>query len=446
MDSNLKFKLFNKKANAATFVFVMAAFILLYMVLLPQDVVEDVIDLNMDGQNNVNYDEYDDYNTYKSSSKKILIDDAPGPLSDDGRTDYEYQIPSVTIFRTTESSLMAEENPFIIKNGWFVTKFKVLEFEIEDGDLVNNFLLSYNAPRREGILNIKVNDVSVYEKKISVESPEPVKIPLNKLKEGTNKIEFSVSSVGLAFWAVNEMSFENINLYADLTDATRESTKSTVYIPKSQTNIEEADLKFVPECNIATTGSLKVKLNGFELSNTVPDCGSLNLIPIDPNLIKEGSNSLEFETSKGSYLVDRIKINTELREESSPTYYFYIDNDLWSDIKETKYIANLSMKFLIPEDHYIDLKVNVNNENFGIYEYNEEYSSGRIIIDEYNYTTEGYEEGNYFRVMDQLLRKGNNVIRLEPQDDVDIISIKLEVQKLRKSKNSNNDGDQDRFN
>lgn len=444
MDSNSKFNLFNKKANAATFVFVMAGFILLYVLLLPEDIVDDVVDLRTDYDYSSKDDDFVEY-TYKSPSKKILIEDSPGPLSEDGRTDYEYLVPSVTIFRTTESSTIAEENPFFIKNGWFVTKSKVMEFEIDDEDLVNNFLLSYNVPTREGILFIKVNGVSVYEKEIKVESPEPVKIPLSKLKEGTNEIEFSVSSVGLAFWSVNEMSFENIKLYADLTDATRESTKSTVFIPKSQMDISEAKLKFVPECNIATAGLLKVKLNGNVLSYAVPDCGSLNVISIDPDMIIEGSNILEFETTQGSYLVDRIKITTELREKSNPTYYFYIDGDTWEDIKEVKYIANLSMKFLVPEDHYIDMKVNINNEHFGIYEYDETYSSERVLIDEYNYTTEGYNEGNYFKVLDNILRKGNNVIRLEPQDDVDIISIKLEVQKLDKYKGSDDDGDRNRF-
>ncbi|MBW3021177.1 hypothetical protein KY334_07820, partial [Candidatus Woesearchaeota archaeon] len=119
-----------------------------------------------------------------------------------------------------------------------------------------------------------------------------------------------------------------------------------------------------------------------------------------------------------------------------PTYYFYIDNDLWEDIEDVKYVANLSFDFLIPQDHHIEMKVNINGRNFGIREFDDSYSSGIIKNGDYEYSTVGYDEGLYFKIIDDYLEQGDNYIRLEPLDDVDIVEVKLEVDKLSKVRSS----------
>ncbi|MBW2998440.1 hypothetical protein KY321_02775 [Candidatus Woesearchaeota archaeon] len=426
-----------KKGNAATFVFVLAALILVYVVLVPQESLEGIVDLDtQSSQENILDD--NDYNSGErvSSSKRLLISDVPGFITDDGRLEFDYNIPSVTIFRTTESGLIQEENPFFIKNGWFTKKEKDLSFEIENLELVDNFLVSFNAPVHEGSLFVKLNGNIVYEKKLDAESPEPIKLPKRLLKQGANNLTLSASSVGLAFWRANDVSFENFKIFADVTDDSRDQTQSTFNIPTERMNIKRSDLKFIPECDVSTAGLLKVRLNGEVLSYNVPDCGSVNEISLDPALLISGTNTVEFETSAGSYLVDLIKVKTYLRKSQSPTYYFDIDSDLWEDIEETKDIAHLSFEFLLPSDHHIEMKVNVNGRNFGIREFGDSYSTGVITDDEYNYSTVGYSEGKYYKVIDNYLKKGDNYIRLEPLDDVDIVDVRLEIEKLKKVRSS----------
>ncbi|MBW3020759.1 hypothetical protein KY334_05660, partial [Candidatus Woesearchaeota archaeon] len=348
-----------KKGNAATFVFVLAALIMVYVLLVPQESLDGVIDIN-DHSSYSNTPNDEDYYAGGriATSKRLLIEDTPGFITDDGRLEFDYTMPSVTIFRTTESNTIHEENPFFIKNGWFSKKEKEISFQIEDLDLVDNFLVSFNVPVHEGSLFVSLNDKIIYEKELNAESPEPIKLPKQDLKKGDNVLKLQASSVGLAFWRANDVSFENFKIFADVTDDTRDSTKSTFFLPRERLNIKKADLKFIPECDVKTAGLLKVSLNENLLSYSVPDCGSVNTISLEPSVLKDGINTLELETSGGSYLVDLIKVKTELRESKFPTYYFYIDNDLWEDIEDVKYVANLSFDFLIPQDHHIEMKVN----------------------------------------------------------------------------------------
>jgi len=378
------------------------------------------------------------YNSGNTYTKKVLLSDSPGNLVSEGRRDFEYEIAPQYISRDKNSKKLAEENVFSLSSSVFSESKGAMRFKVTDEDLVDHLLISFNAPVREGILIVKLNDKIIFQKTITHETPSPIKISKDDLKLGLNELQFSVSSSGFKFWKSNNFEMEHIIIYADVVDTSKQSTLNKFYIPKSKIDIESAKIKFVPECEISKVGKLKVRLNGHLLSQSIPECGVLNTIELDPSLIISGMNSLEFETDSGSYLIDQIKLKTVLREKSNPTYYIYIDESLWEDIQEPSYIANLSLDFLVPEDHYIDMKINVNNEIFGVYEYDKSYSSGNVIDGKYNYSTIGYDKGHFFKVIDSMLQKGNNVIRLEPQDDVDIINVKLKIDKIDKYKSYKN--------
>lgn len=385
---------------AAVLVFIFAVLLILYILLIPASNREEI--LNIDGVNGGTS------NSTLSKDKDIILEEEPGAITKEGRSEYEYDVPSISLSSTTGAEVIKEENPFIIKNGWFVKKTKTIEFEVENKETISNLILSFNTIKREGTLIIKLNDVVIYEKAIDKYNADPVIIPKTNLKTGLNTLELSTSSVGLAFWTANKYSFENIKLLGDVTDISGLKTEEVFFIPNSRINIESGNLKFVPECETSKIGKLNIDLNGRRLLSAIPDCKVLNSIIVPPNYFEDGVNSLRFETEKGTYLVDGIYIKTELKDRVLPTYFFNIDDDQWKDIDSVNFFANLTVDFLVPEDKYINMKITINNRDFGVYQRDSEFTKN---IDDY-------------------LQDGNNVIRLVPETDVDVIKLKIGVQEI----------------
>ena len=255
-----------------------------------------------------------------TTSSRVLLDVSPGRIEEEGRTQYEYNLPSVRLVRTTDAEIVKKENPFIIKNSWFEKKPKQIEFEIADKDNINNLLLSFNTLKNEGTLAVKLNTQVIYEKDINQYNSDPIILPKEKLTNGINRLEFSTSSVGVAFWNANEYAFENVKILADITDVSGQDTKTVFNILDSRDNINEARLIFVPECESTNTGRLRIRINADEIFSAVPDCNVLNTVLVPPTYIETGINEVGFKTEKGTYLVDRIKVKTDLKEKREPKF------------------------------------------------------------------------------------------------------------------------------
>lgn len=402
----MKSGILNKKgdgAMASSVIIIFAVLLMVYILLLPEDSRNDLLDLD-DGNGNGNYNS-------STTSKRLLLDESPGTIDNQGRTQYDYTIPSLRIITKTDAKVIKEENPFITKNGWFTKKEKIIEFEVEDKKNTDNLIVSFNTVKREGLLTAKLNDNLIYEKQITQYNADPIKISKEELNSGVNKLELLPSSVGIKFWSVNEYSIEGMKIMADVTDVSRQEAESVFYITDSRDNIDSATLKFVPECTTADVGKLTVMVNNNQVSSAVPDCKTMNSIILDPRFLVAGVNTVQANAEKGNFLLDQIKIRTELKQKRQPKYYFYIDNDKWDDIKSSDYVANFTMKFLVPQDDYIDMKVTINNMDFGIHQRNETFE----------------------KTVDTYLQKGNNVIQLSTKEGTsDVISMKLEIKKVKK--------------
>ena len=66
--------------------------------------------------------------------------------------------------------------------------------------------------------------------------------------------------------------------------------------------------------------------------SSVPDCGTPYPMSFSPfNLIK-GENKLTFRSDDGRYLINQIKITTDLKDQPSYTYFFSLDSNDLKDI------------------------------------------------------------------------------------------------------------------
>ena len=377
---------------AAGLVAIIAGLIILYILFLEPAERADLLS-DEDG----NGDEEEDIN--------ILLDEDVGRLDYLRGDEFEIDIPSFKLYKTTNAKEIEIFNDFSIRKGWFDEKTVEKSFFIDDLDNTNNIILSFVVKKHSGVLSIDLNDNNIYESLVTTQNVEPIKLRKQYLSEGENTLKLGVSGVGLVFWKTNEYNFENVKVIGDITDVSRQKTRNIFTIePWKYNNLERATLKFHPDCRQGEVGVLDVMVNDINVFSGVPDCGMLNRYEIPVGALDAGINDVIFMTNKGIYLVDLIKINLELEELTSPLYWFEISKDQMENITDDISDVNLTLEF-VDDDENKELDINVNGH--------------MRRIDQ--------EEAFYVKQINSWVEEGRNYVKLIPKTTVDIVNIKIEL-------------------
>ncbi|MGM5484647.1 MAG: hypothetical protein ACQEP1_02125 [Nanobdellota archaeon] len=395
--------------GAAALVGLIALAIILYILFLPANVREDLLEEDIEGpsEDQVDYKELNEVEVMRKRPGRLDINDIKECMSNE----CSHEISSFTLYRSTDSNTIKEENPFIIKNNIMKEKTHEMTFEIPDPENTKDVRLGFISNKNEGILTIELNGNIIYEKDIEEYNPNPIELPGEMLSEA-NTLKFSVSSVGARFWKTNEYSLENVRVIGDITDLSKQDSKNTFFVSGSEANnVERAKLKFSPNCEQSRVGKLQIKLNSRELYYGIPDCQMLNVIDFPPTYVEQGENELLFKTDKGDYLIDLIEVRTDLKDIDYPVYYFDL-KDNYEEIVNGELSANVSFEFVTNDDY--DLIMNVNGYKRQIRSEDEEYS--RIIPADHL-----KEEDNWMKLKPdgQRIEVAEMVLRLVPEYDAD---------------------------
>jgi hypothetical protein len=385
--------------QAAVLVLVILIAIVLYVLLVPGPVREDLLrgnDSTSTGSGSAS----------TSPSKVIILEEHPGTIDIVTQREFIHDVPSFNLFKTTDSEELKRVNPFYISSGFFGKKTKKINFDLSSPELTHNVMLSFAASRPTGILAITLNNNVIFESNVQNYNVEPVLLEPELLGKN-NYLEFSVSGVGWQFWRQNEYSIENLRITGDITDISRRQSTTTFLVTRTEkNNVEKVYLKFNPNCNPSDTGDLTVDLNERTVFSGVPDCGILNIHELAPTTLIEGENTLSFSTDKGSYLVDLITVETRLKDNPAPIYYFELTDDQYKKAIRDEYLLNLSLEF-VDDSNFKEGTVTVNGKDTMIYT----------------------KERVWNRIIDPFLQQGQNSLKLTPKDTMDIVSLKLTLQK-----------------
>jgi len=140
---------------------------------------------------------------------------------------------NIFLFETTNAKELEKINSFIIRNGWFDDKNKIIKFNIDDLKNTENIILSFKTPKHEGILTIKLNNEIIYENDITSETVAPISLSKNIILE-SNTFELSVSSVGIKFWKTNEYSFDDMKIIGDISDKSKQESENIFYFDRNR--------------------------------------------------------------------------------------------------------------------------------------------------------------------------------------------------------------------
>jgi len=381
-------------SQAAVLIMLITIAIVIYIMFLPVDERRDILGDDDDSDDNND----DDDGEVDFIYNETLIKESIGRLDYIARDNYEHDIPSLNLLSRTDAEILKKTSPFVIRNNWFEKKFETMQFDLENSENTDNLQLSFTAKKHRGILQIKLNDEKIFEGEFDSPTVEPILLPKEKLNS-INHIEFSVSSVGFAFWKTNMFSFENLMITGDITDKSGYDSKNIFTVSSTEFyNLEKAELWFSTDCSPNDIGKLHIKINGEVIYSGIPDCGQINP-PVDiTDSITPKKNEIRFQNDRGQMLVDQIRIKTELKELPYPVFYFDISDEQLADIEDGDADLNLTIKFT---DDY-------------------NYKEARVYINGVRtYMTTRDEE--YVANLKPFAEEGTNSIKVEPYgDELDI--------------------------
>lgn len=389
----------NKKAQttgtgAATLVALIALLILFYLLFIPPSVRDELLEGNISDTNS--------HSEVLRSNGTFLLE-SPGTLTDISTSEIEHKVPNINLFATSEAKLLDDYPSVYIKSNMITKKTVNVTFEIDDLEHTDHVLLSFNSKQRVGNLIIHVNGVELYNSRLESANINPIELKTKFLKDGENTLDFSVSSVGFAFWKSNSYDLTNIQITADVTDVSEQKSKNIFIVSTTENNnLDRSIVRFTPECVEKDVGLLEVMVNGHEIYSAVPECGVRSAIEVQPNRFRSGENNIMFRTEKGNYLVDLISITSELKEPIQPVYYFDINQTVLDDVATDVY--DVVLKITFADDV--------------------EYKEGTVVIDGRETGISQYEK-EYRNVINEDLLKGNNAIKIMPDSQLDIVRLEV---------------------
>jgi hypothetical protein len=334
----------------------------------------------------------------------VLMTQEPGRLTNIADTEITYDLPSFNLFTRTDATVLTELDSIYVSKSLFDEQFRNITFKIDSFEDTDNYVLSFTAPKRSGILTIQLNGYTIMSNELSTQSPGSIKLSKDLLKP-ENTLVFRVSGPGIEFWKSNEYLLQDMKITADVTDSSSHENKQIVLVTEQQKeNLESFELSFIIDCKSSDVSPLEIYLNKRLIYSSVPDCGGRIKVPaVDESRLRQGENDLTFMTDKGSYLLYGIETTLNLKKPIFPTYFFTLNTDTYNKIKAGT--ADINVTILFTND--VDRKKATVSVN-GMF----------TDLDTY--------DNSYSRLINSFVREGNNAVEIQPKVDIlDILELKI---------------------
>ncbi len=377
-------------SNVAVFVLLLGLFLAIYVLLLPPEDREALLYNNSVSEN-------EDIENQKNI---YVLEQSPGilrPVDDD---QIIHKIDSINLYSKEEPKIKDLASSLYLEKSLFSQTKRNIIFEIDDLDNLETVNLIFIANENKGNLIIELNNIIVYDSKVS--GLTNILLPKELLQE-SNNLEFSVSSPGLNIFGKNRYSLSSIKLRESyqLTN-TRESRN----ILLSEQETGNAELTFFLYCNIPQQGTrLMIFFNNEEVKNEIISCSTVErTIDIESEHIENGRNIITFQIDKGDYIFSEIKLKVDTELKGSINYKFSLTEEDFDSILSEDRRAKLFMEF--NDDERKKATISINGKEFSL----------------------DTNDIDYERDISRLIKEGNNFIKITPLEEfnIDLLRITLE--------------------
>jgi hypothetical protein len=379
-------------SHAATLIAVIALLIIFYLLFIPPSFRDQILEGNGTTTTGA-----------KGFVNETILKASPGTLSRISSEEIEHNIPSLTLYSRTESKTFGTMSLLSVKSSIFGKKTSALQFTLDDLENTDNVLLSFVDKKMKGALMVTVNGNLVFNEEVTTENPEPIRIGKQFLVQGENKIDLSAEPAGFRFWRVNRHNLGNVQISGEVKDISRQKSLNIFIVSATEkSNVKRAIMRFTPDCITGKTGKLNVLINQHSVYYSVPDCGGRVVIEFTPDALREGENTITFDSEEGSYLIDLISISSEMKEVLQPAQYFEITADTMKDVRDGKYSVMLNIKFT-EADEQKSGRININGRETSLFQ----------------------TEASYKKNINDYIIEGNNAIKIIPETTLEIVTLEV---------------------
>ncbi len=373
--------------GAATLVIVIAGFIILYILFLPKGERDQLL---QEGAVTTSI-------SAGSLPGSTLVNENPGTLTKLKEKEFEHMLSSFNLFTKTEDSVLKSVDSARVESSRSGKSEKSVILAVKDK--VENAKLTFDVDDHSGRLIITSNNDEIFSQEVN-SFTEPISLDL----EDENLVVFSTEPV--PWWkpfSKNFYDLRNIKVTGTVQKVdNRESIQSVILGQEEVNLLRDASLTYYVDCNAQAVSRLAIYLNGGLLSSKVPDCGSLDMVQLDPSDLVTGKNEFKFLAETGIFFVDQIKLKTKLKEPIFPLYFFSINSSTFQRIENNTVNSTLSINFADDNERKA-ATIEINNQK----------------------TRLDTRAANYSKNVDSFLTAGTNFLRLIPETTLNIVQLKL---------------------
>ncbi len=375
-------------SGAAIVVFIIAAFIVLYLLFLPKADRDNILDKGATATKVVKP------GTLPGST---LIKENPGVMTSLKEKQFDHKIPAFNLFTKKEDVVLKSVNSIYVEASRGDIQKRTVIVTIKDK--VENAKLSFTVNDHKGNLVIMQNDNDLFSGEVD-SFAEPISLDL----EPENIFEFSTDP--LPWWkpfSKNFYDLRDVKFTGTVERLENKEAVQTVILSDEEANLlAEASLSYFVDCSLNDVGKLSVYLNDNLLASKVPDCGSADKLQIDPKDLLAGKNELRFVVEKGTYLLDQLLLRTKLKEPIFPIYFFSVNSTTFRRIENNTVNSTLSIRFIDDKERKT-ATIEINNQK----------------------TRLDTKARNYSKNVDSFLLEGTNFLRIVPDTTLNIVELKL---------------------
>lgn len=392
------------RTSAPLVILLIGLVLILYVLFLPPEMREEILSGTPGGQQGGGYPP--GYNPgYPGARGEIILQKFIGTVTPLGAGSVEHAIPTATVYTAINTEEIKFIDSMLVKRSAFTRQEGQLSFRA-DPSLGRNYLLTFNVDEAKGPLIVSLNGNIIFERFVTSRSPEPIRLP-QEFIEAENTVTFTTISPGWAFWDANRYRLRNVLVSGDILDFSGATASQHFTItPDEHEQVEKGVLELIPQCDPRQGGRLSVQLNGQMLYAGLPDCGVPMSVDIPRDLLRPGDNSVTFISNRGSYLVERVRVVTQLEEQHHSTYYFNLPPDMFQQL-------NVFAGRLI-----LTLRFSEGNE----------LKRGVVVVNGYKHA---FETRNFFyqaTIDPNVLIPNANALQILPQQErLDIAELRVEI-------------------
>ena len=370
--------------NVATLIALIALFILVYILLLPETDRNRILgidtpigDKTVTGVGDVLFSEFIGKVEPNDKARKLM-----------------HEIANVNLFTKEESGLITLSENIKVSKGFFGSNDQNIFFNVDNPGDVLKAELYLVVDSGEGELVIDINGNEFYRNEVK-QGQIRIEIPLGYLAI-SNNLKLSASGFGSKSYSLREVKLSKIE---EIKNRVARRTFSVAAGEKSGMN--SAIMRYSVFCDRDETKVLKILLNENLVYSDVPFCNlKEDAVELGPEFFRAGVNNLDFET-EGDYLIEGITLKTFSGEEDMPEYFFALEQEDFKRVRRGLSDVVASFEFSLRDD----------KKNFAL-----EVNGKDIDVN----TTEDTE----LVVLSDFVEE-ENLIRIDPKNSFEILEFKV---------------------